>query len=57
MTMKAEIKVMLLKLRDAKDCQKPTEARAAVWNNFFLGPQKEGIILILDFLPLELREL
>lgn len=57
MTMKAEIRVMLLKLRDAKDCQKPTEARAAAWNNFFLGPQKEGIILILDFLPLELREL
>ena len=57
MTMKAEIKAMLLKLRDAKDCQKPTEARAAARNNFFLGPQKEGIILILDFLPLERREL
>ena len=55
--MKAEIRVMLLKLRDAKDCQKPSEARAAAWNNFFLGPQKEGIILVSDFLPLELREL
>lgn len=47
MTMKAEIKVMLLKLRDAKHCQKPREARAAAQNDFFLGPQKEGIILIL----------